>query len=448
MKVTVGAASDVGRARERNEDSYLAMPPVYIVADGMGGHRGGNVASSLAMQVMATMSNDGSSQMLADKVREANRAILERAKNDRDLQGMGTTITATYVENGDVHLVQVGDSRAYLLRGGDLQQVTTDHTLVNEMVKRGQITAAEAETHPQRSILTRALGVDGGVEVDDVNIPAQSGDRLMLCSDGLHSMVDDDTIKQVLTEQPDPQGAAERLVQLANEAGGLDNITVVVLAFAEGEGFEGATWVPPAPPDSTGKPIPYELGTDLTAAHRIPAGMVAAPPETADPEPGADAPPMPSGRAKRPDSAQYSAPPNPAYAAPSGKHAGGRSRKRALAWLAGIILLVAVALVGGRLYVDSQFFVGVENGKVAVFRGLPTKTLGVKVFGLVELTDIPAGQALACKQWEQLLRDGDTASSREDAAKIVAQIRTDLSPGGRCSTLTGGSGGSTTTSPT
>ena len=401
MKVTVGAASDVGRARERNEDSYLAMPPVYIVADGMGGHRGGNVASSLAMQVMATMSNDGNSQMLADKVREANRAILERAKNDRDLQGMGTTITATYVENGNVHLVQVGDSRAYLLRGGELQQVTTDHTLVNEMVKRGQITAAEAETHPQRSILTRALGVDGGVEVDDVNIPAQSGDRLMLCSDGLHSMVDDDTIKQVLAEQPDPQGAAERLVQLANEAGGLDNITVVVLAFAEGEGFEGATWVPPAPPDSTGKPIPYELGTDLTAAHKIPAGMVAAPPETAEPEPGADAPPMPSGRAKRPDSAQYSSPPNPAYAAPSGKHAGGRSRKRALAWLAGIILLVAVALVGARLYVDSQFFVGVENGKVAVFRGLPTKTLGIKVFGLVELTDIPAGQALACQQWRR-----------------------------------------------
>src|SRR5437667_12833155 len=130
MKVVVGAATDVGRARERNEDSYLAMPPVYVVADGMGGHRGGNVASSLAMEVMSTVADGGDWRGLAEQVRQANRAILERSRGDRSLAGMGTTITATYLEGNQVHLAQVGDSRAYLLRDGRLGQITTDHTLV------------------------------------------------------------------------------------------------------------------------------------------------------------------------------------------------------------------------------------------------------------------------------------------------------------------------------
>src|SRR4051812_21121459 len=434
------------------------MPPVYIVADGMGGHRGGNVASSLAMQVMATLSNGGNSQMLADKVRQANSAILERSRADRDLQGMGTTITATYFENGDLHVAQVGDSRAYLLRGGELTQVTTDHTLVNEMVKHGQITAAEAEHHPQRSILTRALGVDEGVEVDDIHIPAEAGDRLLLCSDGLHSMVDDGVIKQVLTEAPDPQSAAERLVDLANEAGGLDNITVVVIEFSEGEGFEGATWVPPAAPGVEAPAPTPELGMDLTSAHPIPAETIAtaqsaqAPPAGAPPMParrraamaeGPDlAPPNPAHQAppqpRRPGGGPGGAgprpppPPTPPPRAPPGPGPPGGGGRRILLWAGALIPLLLTAAAGTRLYVDSQYFVGVEDGKVAVFRGLPTKTLGVKVFGLVELTDIPAAQALACKQWAQLLRDGDTASSQADAEKIVAQIRADLAQGGRC----------------
>jgi protein phosphatase len=452
MKVVVGAASDVGRARERNEDSYLAMPPVYIVADGMGGHRGGNVASSLAMQVMSGLANGGSAQMLAEQVREANHAILERSRGDRDLQGMGTTITAVYVDNGLVHLAQVGDSRAYLLRAGQFQQITTDHTLVHEMVKRQQITPEEAEHHPQRSILTRALGVDEPVDVDVFDIPAQVGDRVLLCSDGLHSMVEDSVIQQVLQSQATAQAAADQLVALANQAGGLDNITVIVLEFADGEGFEGATWVPPAAAQ-TGTtrevPIPMGIGTDdVTAAYQIPAGVVATQQPPA-PMPGA-APPMPGQAAAQPAPPATPSDRWPTPAEP-GRHRGGR--RRTILWIVGIVVLVIVALVGFRVYLDSRFFVGVQDGKVVVFRGLPTKTLGVKMFGQVEVTDIPADQALACSIWHQHLVDGDTAGSKADADAIVAQIRADLAPGGQCATATAGngggsSGGSPSSSPT
>jgi protein phosphatase len=471
MKVVAGAATDVGRARERNEDSYLAMPPVYIVADGMGGHRGGNVASSLAMEVMSGLSDGGTGEVLAEQVREANSAILERSRNDRSLQGMGTTITATSVENGVVHLAQVGDSRAYLLRGGELQQLTTDHTLVHEMVQRRQITAEEAEHHPQRSILTRALGVDDGVEVDTFEIPMQVGDRLLLCSDGLHSMIDDEAIKQILTSESDPQGAADRLVAQANNAGGLDNITVVIMDFADGEGFEGATWTPPAPADTgTTKEsaIPAgltgERGEDVTAAYEVPAGLAAA--GTGGVEAEAGAPPMP-GQAPAADATQAQAPAQPATPAYTdapptqpappepGRHRERTRGRRIAVWVIAIVAILGIAAVGTRLYLDSQYFVGVENGRVAVFRGVPTKTLGVKMFGVVIVTDIPAAAALACQPWEQPLREGDTASSQDDAEQIVAQIRADLAAGGRCNAGApggggggGSSGGSPSSSPT
>jgi serine/threonine protein phosphatase PrpC len=452
VKVSVGAATDVGRARERNEDSYLAMPPVYIVADGMGGHRGGNVASSLAMEVMASLASGGDWHGLAQQVREANTAILERSRGDRSLQGMGTTITATYMDDDEVHLAQVGDSRAYLLRGGQLSQITTDHTLVHEMVRRNQITPEEAEHHPQRSILTRALGVDDGVEVDEFTVQVQPGDRILLCSDGLHSMVDDAAIEQVLKEEPDPQRAAERLVALANEAGGMDNITVVVMDYQAGDGFEGATWEPQPPADSAATketPVPPELGgNDMTSAYQVPSGLAAAP--------AVGTPPPPAMPGTAPTGTAQAYAPAPTYSAgPSyqqapvdeepGRHRGGRrGARRALVWALGVIVLLAAAFVGLRLYLDSRWFVGVENGRVAVFRGLPTKTLGVKMFGLVEPTNIPADRAEALAQWRKPLHDGATAGSQEQAERIVEQIRTDL---GRVEPQGAGGGGSTGGSP-
>jgi len=473
VKVTVGAATDVGHARERNEDSFLAMPPVYIVADGMGGHRGGNVASSLAMEVMSGLASGGDWQRLAEQVRQANHAILERSRGDRSLQGMGTTITATYMDGDEVHFAHVGDSRAYLLRGGTLSQITTDHTLVHEMVKRNQITEEEAEHHPQRSILTRALGVDDGVEVDEFPLQVQPGDRILLCSDGLHAMVDDDVIKQVLEQEPDPQRAAERLVELANEAGGLDNITVVVMDYAAGDGFAGATWQPQAPERGGTREMPVPPGAaepeqapDLTGTYQTPPGVAGAgAAETAAAPP---APAMPGGRPGTPEATYQPAPgyspgppyqPAPAYGqAPAaeepGRHRGGRGRgRRVLVRTVGVIVLLAAPFVGLRLYLDSRYFVGVEDGRVAVFRGLPTKTLGVKMFGRVESTNIPADQAEALVQWRQPLHDGATAGSLADAEAIVRQIRSDLSSsrqGGVAGQPGGGksSGGSPSASPT
>jgi len=485
MKVRVGAATDVGRARGRNEDSYLAVPPLYAVADGMGGHRGGNVASSVAMEVLSAIAGDGDWQNLAEQVRRANHAILERARGDRSLQGMGTTITATYLEGNRVHLAQVGDSRAYLLRGGELKALTEDHTLVHDLVKRGQITEAEAEHHPQKSILTRALGVDEPVDVDEYTEEVVEGDRILLCSDGLWGMVPHDALKAVLEQVPDPQEASERLVDMANAAGGVDNITVVIMEFEAGEGFEGATWMPQPAPGTGAAP---ESGSgerhDITTAMEIPTGIGAgqppgtpAGPQQAGPLPPgaepaefeAEAPPMPAAAAT---SARTPAAPGaaaPAAEAPSrvavweeppGRHR--RRSRRVLLWLAGVVALLAVAFVGFRLYLDSRWFVGIEDGQVGVFRGVPTDIAGIKLFGLVNPTGISSKDAVALPQWKDRLREGATAESEDEANGIVDTIRRDIqaaktptpapSPTGGPTPKPTGSGSTTggvgTTSPT
>jgi PPM family protein phosphatase len=235
MRVEVGAATDIGRIREVNEDSLLIEAPLYAVADGMGGHRGGDVASSLALETVEAMSRKGEGS-LADRVREANRAVHERSEADRNVSGMGTTLTAVTVEDGVARLAHVGDSRAYLLRAGDLRQISADHTLVARMVKAGEITREEAAVHPHRNVVTRALGTEGSVQVDETTVPLLDGDRLLLCSDGLTGMVTEDQIQAILEAEPVPQRAADRLVKAANRAGGIDNITVVVLEAHAEEG--------------------------------------------------------------------------------------------------------------------------------------------------------------------------------------------------------------------
>ena len=233
MRIEVGSATDIGRVRERNEDSLLVDPPLYVVADGMGGHRGGQVASQVALEAMEGLEVDGQGS-LAEHVRRANRAVWDRSVEDERLSGMGTTLTAARIDGGSALIAHVGDSRAYLLRDGSLQQLTTDHTLVARMVKSGEITEAEAEVHPHKNVLTRALGTDEQVEVDEDSIALVDGDRLLLCSDGLTGMVTEDQIQAILETSEQPQQAADRLVKAANRAGGIDNITVVVLdAIAE-----------------------------------------------------------------------------------------------------------------------------------------------------------------------------------------------------------------------
>jgi serine/threonine protein phosphatase PrpC len=234
MRIEAGVATDIGKVREANEDSYLVEPPLFAVADGMGGHRGGDVASQLALATVEQLFRRGKGT-LSEHMRQANRAVFERSQLDRRVTGMGTTLTAALVEGDAVHLAHVGDSRAYLLRAGALRQLTTDHTLVARMVKAGEISPAEAEVHPHRNVLTRALGTEPDVRVDEDDVPLLDGDRVLLCSDGLTGMVTEEQIQAILESAATPQEAANRLVRAANRAGGVDNITVVVLGAGDEE---------------------------------------------------------------------------------------------------------------------------------------------------------------------------------------------------------------------
>ena len=244
----VGARTDVGRVRKGNEDSYMAREPLFAVADGMGGHRGGGVASKLALDTLKKAARG--TLALPEVVKEANQAVYRKASTDRALSGMGTTLTAVLAEGEHLKLAHVGDSRAYLVREGSLQRITKDHTLVERMVDEGRITPEDAEIHPQRSILTRALGVDEDVQIDQATIEARPGDRVVLCSDGLTGMVGEDRIMEILSQHDDPQTASEALVDAANEAGGVDNVTVVVIDVVDEAGKE------PAAPPSARRRIP------------------------------------------------------------------------------------------------------------------------------------------------------------------------------------------------
>lgn len=236
-----GAATDTGRVRESNEDSYVAQPLVFAVADGMGGHQAGEVASAIAASVLNERLGNGalSTDLVVAAVTEANAAIFHGAHSNPSQRGMGTTLTALVVmttHEGEQRLVvaNVGDSRTYLLRDGVLRRVTIDHSYVQELVSTGHITEAEARNHPRRNIVTRALGIEPTVRVDTEVLPLVRGDRYVLCSDGLVDEADDTDIAAVLATYPQPQACAQALVQLANDKGGRDNTTVVVVDVLAG----------------------------------------------------------------------------------------------------------------------------------------------------------------------------------------------------------------------
>ena len=223
--------TDTGRKRRRNEDAFVCAPPLFAVADGMGGAQAGEVASGLAAAALRESTvNAGGEARVAELVREANRRVHQRATSDAAASGMGTTMTVALVDpDGTVSFGHVGDSRAYLLRGTKLEQLTDDHSLVAELVRRGELSPAQAEVHPQRSVITRALGTDPDVAVDTFSIAPEPGDVVLLCSDGLSSFVDGGTIEQVITRfRYDLRGAAHGLIHAANRAGGEDNITAVL----------------------------------------------------------------------------------------------------------------------------------------------------------------------------------------------------------------------------
>lgn len=375
MKVLVGAATDIGQVREGNEDSYLVLDPLFAVADGMGGHRGGEVASDLAVQTIRRLfeRHEGS---LIEQVERANRAVFERSQSDRAVSGMGTTLTAVVVDDrGGARLAHVGDSRAYLLRDGELDLLTRDHTLVQRMVDEGELTAEEAEDHPHRHILTRVLGGEGSVSVDEGVLELRQGDRLLLCTDGLTGMVRDDEIRSLLQQTSDPQEAAERLVHAANGAGGVDNITAVVLDVVDGSAASSE------PPSSS------------AVSTRTPVSPL----RTTVPPP-----PPPEER-------------------------GGAllAVRRAAVWTAVALAVIVLGVVALRLYVDAQWYVGVSDGRVAVFRGIPAEVAGFDLSSVVVETTIPAEEAQALAVYREL-PEGITADDREGANEIVEQIRVDV----------------------
>jgi serine/threonine protein phosphatase PrpC len=240
--VKIGRAAwltDTGRRRTRNEDAYVFEPPLFAIADGMGGARAGEVAAGIA----ATALRDARREVVDEEsleatIADANRRVWERSVADPNTAGMGTTVTVALVDAaaGEVVFGHVGDSRAYRLRGGVLEQITTDHSLVAELVESGVLTPEEAETHPQRSAITRAVGTESAIEIDVFTVPAELEDLVLLCSDGLTDMLSEEEIASVLLDaERVPSKAAEQLVAAANARGGEDNITVVLFELVEGE---------------------------------------------------------------------------------------------------------------------------------------------------------------------------------------------------------------------
>lgn len=392
MRIVAGAKSDVGRVRQGNEDSYLMREPIFVVADGMGGHIAGDVASSTAVEAIAgelASADVGDPDSLAALVKKANAAVWEKTQSDPSLRGMGTTCTLMMVQNSTAHLAHVGDSRAYLLRAGELSQLTDDHTLVWRMVQEGRLSPNEAEHHPQRNIITRALGLDADVEVDILSFDLVPGDRLLLCSDGLPSMVDAERIGQTLAESNEPQRAADALVELANRAGGEDNITVMVLDLVDSE----APSPPPGEDADTGAIPQASRGTaaraDTPVEQRGPAGAANTVMHTAT-----SAPSVP-------------------------KHRYWLRRV-----LAGAIVL-AVLIVAGvfilRWQLGNSYFVGVDDsGLVTIFQGRPEAVAGISLRSEAQQTQ------LAIEDLPEFMRDdveqGITADSLSEARDRVETL--------------------------
>ena len=367
--------TDVGRQRTTNEDSLFCAPPYFAVADGMGGAKAGEVASGLAVKVFEEQGHEEGSDgqeaaeaQLARILEEANRRIFELSTDDESRRGMGTTLTAAKLTDGDVSLAHVGDSRAYRLRDGALEQITKDHSLVAELERSGQISAEAAEHHPQRSIITRALGPEPEVEVDTYTVPGRPGDVFLLCSDGLTSMVSDEEVASILRGVESLEEGAEALVRAANQSGGKDNITVVLFRLEEDSGGEAA-----APGPAGQETMVGELHADDVAAAAEPRtdpGPVAA---TAEPrtDPG--------------PTAAETAPPRP-------RPRRRRSRLR-IAFVALAVLLV-LAAIGAGLYVASRqvYFVGTnEAGLVTLYRGLPYELpFGLELYEEEYASSVPA----------------------------------------------------------
>ncbi len=364
LKLVAAGVTDVGRVRDGNEDDFLVdtRTSLVAVADGMGGHRAGEVASATALEALRAAVASG--KPIRDAIVVANNAVLEKSLSDQELQGMGTTVTAGTLASGGTLLVgHVGDSRAYLVRDGELTQITNDHSLVEEMVREGELTPEQAEVHPQRSIITRALGIDPQVEVDVYPLELRAGDRVLLCSDGLTTMLRADQIAEILVGEHDAERAAQRLVDAANAAGGEDNVTALVVDVVEDD---GAPVVAPA-----------HVREDRTS-------------ETAAVKP----------RRRR-----------------------GRKILRTLLWILPVLAVLALAFGAVGWYARRTYFVGVDKNRVTIFKGRPGGVLGwnptVERRTTIDLSELTGTEKSSVK-------DKKTFSSRGGADDYVTRLRKNI----------------------
>jgi serine/threonine protein phosphatase PrpC len=419
MELRFGMATDVGRLRAVNEDSILALAPLFAVADGMGGHAAGEVASQVALSTVQERFVDAdthTTESLVQAVQAANRAIHDRSVADLHLRGMGTTLTGVAVVERDdgerLAVVNVGDSRTYVVQDGILQQITRDHTYVEDLVAAGEITADEARFHPRRHIITRALGIDPDVQVDAWEAPAAAGDRYLVCSDGLFNEVDDGQIAAVLTGTEDPQYAADTLVELANAAGGRDNISVIVVDVI-------ATPEPSAPPVPTAVEDheDHEPPATVDGADVVETPVVLASPDGSpavggwvDPDAApTDTTPVPLP-VRPPDL------PPPAMAEP---------KRRRVTWRSALFVVAILAILGiafGAItyYGRSGYYVGFVGDQVAVFKGQKGGVLWVKptLDGTYDLH-----RADLTPAWQQRLDDTITFTSRASADAWFETLR-------------------------
>ena len=376
--------SDTGRQRTANEDSYFARAPMFAVADGMGGAQAGEVASRLAAEAFEPVERGGEppESFLREIAVGANERIHSLAERDQSRTGMGTTLTAALVAEDEVSLAHVGDSRAYLLRDGELKLLTSDHSLVEELRRQGRLTDEQAEDHPQRSIITRALGPEPEVDVDTMTVQARPGDVFLLCSDGLTTMISDDRIAAALRDSTDLSDAVARLVREANDAGGRDNITVGAFRL-EAAGTPAAS----DPGATLVGPTAAEAGLGTAAA-----GTQSAPPRRSQPR-SRDVAERPARRRR------------------------WKTVAKALLALALVAAVAAAAWYGIR----QVYFLGTdEGGRLALYRGLPYELpFDVELYS--EVYSVP----VQVSSLPEERRDGATdhsLRSRDDAVDLLSDL--------------------------